>query len=614
MVRIRNRIGIVVALVAATLAASAGSAAPAPAASVPSPVTATVVNAVSADVDDFTFDSLHADYTLTRDDDGTSRMRVVETLVAEFPAIDQNRGVRRAIPTSYNGQPLNPTLISITDETGAPRPAESDNDDGVFEMVSRADDFVHGTQTYVFTYDLENVTWTFDGGGQELYWDVNGVDWAQPFGEVTATVHVDADLATALTGRQACYVGAAGETQQCDIQAMTAEDGSVTVGADATGVGPYETMTIAIGFDPDTFVLFDSSFFASGWGWAQGGALVALLASLGGAIWARRRWLRDDPGRPTVIAEYTPPPGIDALESAVLLGKTTKAIPAEVLEQAIVGSLRILDGAPRKRGASKLQVELVDRSLADADGRMLLDGLFGKGAAPGARFAFGKQDTRLSTVASKILKEAAAELDRGGLRRRVPAGARAWPMIAAGIAAVLVFVFGALALDASVSAGIPVLLLAAAVGVFVTVIVLLSHRPLTRAGAEVRDHLAGLKIFIDWAEADRIRMLQSPQGAERRPVDVNDPRQMIHLYETLLPYAVVFGQEKKWADELMVYYGDAGYTPTWYYGAGAFNAAAFSSSISSLSSAAMASSSTTGGSSGGGSAGGGGGGGGGGGV
>ncbi|MCR2825081.1 DUF2207 domain-containing protein, partial [Microbacterium sp. zg.Y909] len=179
---------------------------------------------------------------------------------------------------------------------------------------------------------------------------------------------------------------------------------------------------------------------------------------------------------------------------------------------------------------------------------------------------------------------------------------------------VLVILFGMLAIAASVNVLVPLVLMVVAGIVLAFGMGLVFHRPLTDAGAELRDHLAGLKIFIDWAEADRIRMLQSPQGAERRPVDVGDPRQMIHLYETLLPYAVVFGQEKKWADELMVYYGDAGVTPSWYYGSAAFNAAAFSSSIASLSSAAMSSSSTSGGSSGGGSAGGGGGGGGGGGV
>jgi uncharacterized membrane protein len=95
-------------------------------------------------------------------------------------------------------------------------------------------------------------------------------------------------------------------------------------------------------------------------------------------------------------------------------------------------------------------------------------------------------------------------------------------------------------------------------------------------------------------------------------VDVSDPRVKLKLYETLLPYAVVFGQEKKWAEELAVLYG-AGNSPSWYAGSSGFHAAAFSAGISNLSTSAS-SSSSSGGSSGGGSAGGGGGGGGGGGV
>ena len=47
-------------------------------------------------------------------------------------------------------------------------------------MTSRADDFVHGAQTYVFTYTLENVTRFFDDTGvDEFYWDVNGTEWQQ---------------------------------------------------------------------------------------------------------------------------------------------------------------------------------------------------------------------------------------------------------------------------------------------------------------------------------------------------------------------------------------------------------------------------------------------------
>ena len=173
---------------------------------------------------------------------------------------------------------------------------------------------------------------------------------------------------------------------------------------------------------------------------------------------------------------------------------------------------------------------------------------------------------------------------------------------------------GFVAIGAGTNAVVPLIVMGLSVVVAIAVIGMCSRKPLTARGAETRDHLLGLKEFIAWAEADRIRMLQSPSGAERVPVDVDDPRQKLALYEKLLPYAVVFGQEKEWSQQLAVLYTAVGATgPYWYHGTGAFDASSFSSGIGSLS-AAASSSSSTGGSSGGGSAGGGGGGGGGGGV
>ena len=561
-----------------------------------------------ADVDDFTFESLDVEYQLGRTEDGTSTLTVVETFVAVFPEIDQNHGMRRIIPDSYQGAPLHPRLVSITDENGVAREADVESGDGEYVMTSRADGFVHGRQTYVFTYTLENVTRYFpDTGDDEFYWDVNGTDWAQSFGRITARVTMPADLEAERTGEQSCYIGYFGATQTCPIADV---DGGVEASVDS--VQPHQTMTIAIGFEPDTFTEFDSTYFASPWGWLQSG--VALLGLGGALVWAvivRRRHLRDEPGRPVIIAEYTPPRGIDALESAVLLGYTTKAIPAEVLEQAVVGSIRIEEGQRRWLGAVRLKAVLVDPSLADGDGRMLLPGLFPRGV-PGEEFEFGRTDTRFSTTAHNVLKAATAELTARGLRRQVPAAARAWPVLLAIASAALVVLFGIVALSAFVMPLVPIVLL---IGAILTVIVvggLVSRKPLTAAGAEVRDHLLGLKQFIEWAEADRIRMLQSPEGAERVPVDISDPRQKLKLYETLLPYAVVFGQEKEWVSVLAVLYGSE-HPPAWYAGSAGFNAAAFSAGISNLSSAAS-SSSSSGGSSGGGSAGGGGGGGGGGGV
>ncbi|WP_336630794.1 MULTISPECIES: DUF2207 domain-containing protein [unclassified Microbacterium] len=579
------------------------------------PSAVSVLSVRPADVDDFRFDSFDADYTLSRADDGSSLLRVVETIVADFPQTDQNRGIRRAIPATYNDQPLHARLVSVTDENGAPRASEVEDVDDEFSVVSRADGYVHGSQTYVITYTLENVTWDFPDTGLEFYWDVNGVDWAQPFGSVTARLHVPAELAGALTGRESCYQGAQGATAECASITSSDEDGGgVVITAQSGALAPYETLTMAVGFAPGAFTVFDSTYLATPFGWLQAIAGLGVVGAGVLAIRARRRGLADEPGRPTIIAEYDPPRGLDALQSAVLLQQRSKAIPAEVLEQAVAGSIRIVEGERRWNGKTKLAAELIDPTRADGDGRMLLDGLF-PGGAPGDRYEFGSQDTRFSSAAQKILTAADKDLTARGMRRTVRAGARALPIGVALLSLALVFVLGMLAIGRGTREVVPVLVIIGSGLVLFLVIALVVRRPLSAAGAEARDHLRGLEEFIQWAEADRIRMLQSPRGAERAPVDVTDPRQKLELYEKLLPYAVVFGQEKEWSRELAVLYtavGAAG--PYWYYGTGAFDASAFSAGIGSLSAAASSSSSTSGGSGGGGSAGGGGGGGGGGGV
>src|SRR5690606_17273965 len=133
-----------------------------------------------------------------------------------------------------------------------------------------------------------------------------------------------------------------------------------TVSASTVELQPRQTMTIAVGFADGTFTMFDASYFASPAGWVQALAGLGLIGTLVGAIVIRSTRLRDSPGRGIIIAEYDPPPGVDALQSAVFLGRSSKAVPAEVLEQAIVGSIRIVETEKRRGGSYRLRAELVD--------------------------------------------------------------------------------------------------------------------------------------------------------------------------------------------------------------------------------------------------------------
>ncbi|WP_345751393.1 DUF2207 domain-containing protein [Microbacterium rhizophilus] len=561
----------------------------------------------AADVDDFAFDGLTVDVALSRDGDGAGVARITETFVAVFPDVDQNRGMQRRLPLDDEGVPLHPTLVSVTDERGGQRPAETETDDGELIITSAVPEgeFVHGRQTYVFTYTLDNVAGAKDSGVDEFYWNLLGAEWSQPFGAVEVAVTVDASLADALTGDARSYAGDAGSTDSAVLEPARQPDGSVRFEARAEDVRPHQAVTFAIGFEPGTFTPFDASVASSPAALAQIGGGVLGAVALVWAVLVRRRRLRDDPGRPVVIAEYDPPSGIDAATAAAILGHAGRIVPAEILEQAVNGTLRII-ASQGFLGTSKFTAELIDPRRADENGRIILKGLFGDDLRPGETFVFGTTSTRFSTAAHRLMSWAGAR--NRSYRRGTGFRFGTWPVILAIAGLVVTVGAGVAALLAYVTPLVPILLLIFGSLAFVGVLVILARNPLTSEGAEIRDHLRGLEQFIAWAEEDRIRMLQSPHGAERRPVDVNDPREMLVLYERLLPFAVVFGQEKQWAERLAVMY--PGDSPGWYVGSGPLNASAFAASISAMSSA----SSSSGGSSGGGSAGGGGGGGGGGGV
>ena len=296
-------------------------------------------------------------------------------------------------------------------------------------------------------------------------------------------------------------------------------------------------------------------------------------------------------------------------------GRTTKAIPAEVLEQAVVGSIRIVEGERKFFGGVQAQGRSsIDPSRADGDGRLLL-----AGCSPGCSRA-GVRVRPAPTPGSRRRRRTSSrlanvELVRRGLRREVPVSARAWPVLAAIGAGALVFFAAMFALSTPRSTRSSRSCSSSAPGWSLFIVIgLVSRKPLTAAGAEVRDHLKGLKEFIEWAEADRIRMLQSPMGAERVRIDTRRPRADA---QALRGAAAVRGRVR--AGEAV---GRAARRPlrrraTRPAGTRArsgFSAGSFSSGISSLSASSASSSSTSGGSGGGGSSGGGGGGGGGGGV
>ncbi len=586
---------------------------------------ASAAPAVSCDQGDdsaFTFQSFDADYYLDVDENGRSVLTTVETFVAVFPDIDQNQGMRRAIPLEYKDAPTDISVQSVTDGEGNPRQfdVENDDDNEFLLVTSRDSQCVHGPQTYVFTYTQHNVTRFFaDTDDDEFYWDTVGTGWAQPFGSVTARVHIPDSLTSSLTGDTSCYRGPEGSTAGCDLTSAD-ESGGTVFTAHETQLGPYENVTVVVGFEPHTFVPRDESYLGSPLGFVQ---LIAVIGSGLALLWAavlRRTKLADGRGRPTIIAEYSPPKRMEPFTASVLLKRTSRAAAAAFVDLAVSRKIRIVE-TPNTgflaRG-STYQLDLVDPSGLTGPELNLAQGLFGPTLTPGTGYLMSGKDTTLSAHVRTIIQKTTADTVTDGLRKRGTGAHGVLPTLLVVAAAAATFIAGVSMVDGAVGGFLPGVLIPVPIIIALVVMKLVFRTPLTDEGAELRDHLAGLELYIRLAEADRMQMLQSPQGAEKQAVSTSDPREIVKIYEKLLPYAVLFNLEKQWAVELGKYYADA--APDYYSGSGAFNAALFASSISSMSTTAAtsysgsSSSSSSGGSGGGGSSGGGGGGGGGGGV
>ncbi|GAA4376312.1 DUF2207 family protein [Agromyces bauzanensis] len=620
MVRASVRAVLALAVLALALG-PAGAAAAVPVASAAAGSAASVT-ALPADVDDFSFASFDAVYELSRDENLRSVLDTTETLVAVFPEFDQNRGIRRAIPLRYQGHPTDIRVDSVTDETGTPRPFEVERDEeGVFLLITiRADDYVHGEQTYVISYRQHNVTLEPDDADlDEFYWDVNGTGWAQPFGRVRAELRMSEEVAEGFTGAVACYRGWEGSSTPCE-SLEAAESMPPVVTAEAAGLGPYENLTIAVGFDAATFEPRDESFGASAAAVTGAVGAVGAVAAMVAAIVLRLTRWRDHPGRGTIIAQYEPP-RVSAMVSSDLVGQSGKGVTATILERAVDGELRIVE-----TGRKRYAVEFMGGEAGDADARSVVSALFSGLPTRGARRDLKTRDTTLGKRLLAIRQRVGKGVVTMGLRRRPDLGIRVLLAVGAGAFATLSLVFGIVAIDDNMGGAWPALLFIVAIAAAITAIIAVAVvRPLTEAGRGLRDHLEGLRLYIRLAEADRLRVLQSPSGALRvdRPGATTatvDSAVVLKLHERLLPYAVLFGLEREWSRELAALYEQRGESPSWYAGRDGFNAGLFAASVSSFTAASSASwsgsssSSSSSGSGGGGSSGGGGGGGGGGGV
>lgn len=499
-----------------------------------------------AEVNQFTITSFDADYKAIPSGDRLT-LQVRERITAQFDNYRTNHGIERRLDARYGDTDIDLGDFTVTDDRGEPLPfSRRADDDDLVLRIGDPDDYVYGTVTYVIGYTIGNAM-VAGPDRQEIYLDVNGTGWLQPFGRVSASLDASR-LADRLLGEQACYQGRAGATARCAIDRT-----GTTFRAAVTDLGPRETMTIAVGFQPGTVATAVPLPGRPGFGWTGLLAMPALGAACLAFALAMRAVRRSLGRVGEVVTRFEPPPDIPPIAAADFLSRPETGAAAQLADLVVTGLATITSAEIPTATAAQDRGRLGSRPAAELRSGLTVT-LTGADDISRATLQticttlFGyRRPVSLDDVRHRDIANATA-LRRDLLKdlwlRKDPIVPG--PMLAVGMVALTLWGWVQLGM------GIPELgwpfLGCGLLAVLLLVAAAHYYPPLGRLtpkGRQVRDELAGLQRFVTMAEAGRIGWLQNAVDAPR-VTGTKDAETLVKLYEPLLPYAIIFGVERTW--------------------------------------------------------------------
>ncbi|HTH72315.1 MAG TPA: DUF2207 domain-containing protein, partial [Candidatus Pristimantibacillus sp.] len=337
-----------------------------------------------------------------------------------------------------------------------------------------------------------------------------------------------------------------------------------------------------------------------------------LIAGSGAVLWFRRG--RDAKGRGVIVPEYEAPDGLRPLEAGTIVDFKTdnRDITATIIDLAIRGYITIIQTKKDRKllpdvTAYRLRLEKSDLAgLTDFESTILKD-VF-PGLPVGQEVDLSALKYKLASAASAIRIRVQKDMVARGYFNKNPLSFSGWGIFTV-VRFVAIFAIIVLSWFHTPTAA----MFGAAAGFVVAGLFIVFLPSRTAKGVAAKESILGLKMYLEVAEAERIKMLQSPD-APYMPKSA-EPEKTVKLFEKLLPYAMVLGVEQKWAEQFENLYVTP---PDWYQGNWTtFNAIYLTSALSGglqsgINNAFAAPASSSGSGFGGGGAGGGGGGGGGG--
>ena len=550
--------------------------------------------------------SFHSDIEV----DTSSGIMVTESIKIYANGNIFKRGITRTIPTTgidNAGKTVKQDfkILSIERDGNTSKYHTEKSSGDITIYVGESDVFLNpGEYNYTITYSMSGQIRFFENY-DELYWNVNGFDWALPIGEVSSQITLPSGGNII---QNACYTGRYG-SDNSNCTATILSENSIRFNAGNLRAG--ENLTVAVGFSkgvvnqpppppPPTFLQKYGAIILSGF------ISLALLFYYGFT------WLRFgiDPPKPTVIPQYQVPENMTPASVGMLdkLRYHGDLITGSILNLAVKGYLKIEEDTQNyvfglfKSKTFTIHKTKDDTGLLKDEERVLFSKLF-SGAS--SITLDGKYDSKVKSAVTAF--QASLRKQHHGLIYQ-GFNFKFWiaPILTI-IAYIVLFIFLAWNYFEGENDSLVLFVFIVFNIVFFLIYQYLIRKPAVEK-LRLKALIDGFKMYMSAAE-------------EKQIAHFNPPDMTPAIFEKLLPYAVVLDAEDVWGEKFQNFIDksliDQSYQPTWYAGHignfSTFNHTLNSSLSNTLSrSATPPSSSGSSGSGGGGFSGGGGGGGGGG--
>ena len=456
---------------------------------------------------------------------------VQEKILYDFGSL-QRHGIFRDIPYKYSARGGTYTVkisdISVFDEKGINYQFTTSTENNNLKIkIGDPNSYVSGQKTYIINYKVKKAINYFTDY-DELYWNVIGGDWAVNINKSSVVINVPKNNDTTYK----CLYGILGSKKECLVE----KQGNQLKIEHNQVLSPKEYLTIIVGiqkgilYEPSTIEYLIDKIMDN---------IIFFLPFLV-FIFLFIKWFkqgRDPEGKGIIIAQYEPLKDLSPLEAATLINENydIKNVPAEIINLAIKGHIKI-EKQEKKHIFDRIDYLLIktkenDDSLNKTEKALLL------------RIFMGNKQRLLSKITPEDIrslgKKIIESLTNKGYFETNPSKIKT-PYIIVGVLLMLLSptvesIFGAIGIVCFLINGIIIIVFG----------IIMPKKSIK--GVEAKEYLLGLKKYISLAEIERIKFHNAPAKTPEH-------------FETLLPYAMIFGLEKEWAKQ----FESLTYSPTWY--------------------------------------------------